>query len=173
VPVEKLVFVDESGVSTSMQRLRGRSPKGERCRATEPLGHGSITALIGAVRLAGPLACATFDGPVDGDAFVAWLDHDLCPQLNKGDVVVMDNLSAHKNPGVARAIEAVGARLLYLPPYSPDFNPIENMWSKVKEALRAAAARTRQALGEAVEAAIKTVSADDCRGFFQNSRYAI
>jgi len=129
--------------------------------------------LIGAMRVDGPLACATLDGAVDTDSFTCWVKIDLCPQLQAGDVVVMDNLPAHKSPSIAKAIEAVGARLIYLPPYSPDFNPIENLWSKVKEALRAAAARTVTALGQAVADAIASVTAGDCRGFFENAGYAI
>jgi transposase len=137
-----------------------------------PAGHWKVATLIGAVRVDGPLACATLDGAVDGASFMAWINEDLCPQLRRGDVVVMDNLSSHKSPDVARAIEAAGARLMYLPPYSPDLNPIEPMWSKVKEALRAAAARTLDALGEAIGRAIASVTADDCLGFFTNAGYA-
>jgi transposase len=173
VPVDQLIFIDESGASTDLQRRRGRSPRGQRCVASGPAGHWKTTTMIGAVRLDGPLACATLDGAVDTAAFTAWVHHDLCPQLRAGDVVVMDNLSAHKSPAISKAIQAAGAALLYLPPYSPDFNPIENMWSKVKEALRAAAARTKQALSEAVAAAITSVTAADCRGFFQHAGYAI
>ena len=171
--MSKLVFVDESGASTSMQRTRGRSPRGERCVASGPAGHWKISTIIGAVRLDGPLACATLDGPVNTEAFLAWVQVALCPALQTGDVVVMDNLSSHKSPGVRTAIEAVGARLLYLPAYSPDFNPIENMWSKVKEALRAAAARTTEALGAAVAAALQTVTSTDCQGFYAHCGYAI
>jgi transposase len=172
VPVDKLIFIDESGASTGLQRLRGRCPRGERCIASGPAGHWKITTLIGAVRVDGPLACATLDGPLDTAAFVAWINHDLCPQLRAGDVVVVDNLSAHKSPAIGQAIQAAGAMLIYLPPYSPDFNPIENLWSKVKEALRSAAARTAEALGYAVAAAIASVTASDCRGFFAHAGYA-
>lgn len=173
MPVDKLVFIDESGASTDLQRLRGRSPRGRRCVASGPAGHWKTTTMIGAMRVDGPLACATLDGAVDTDSFTCWVKIDLCPQLQAGDVVVMDNLPAHKSPSIAKAIEAVGARLIYLPPYSPDFNPIENLWSKVKEALRAAAARTVTALGQAVADAIASVTAGDCRGFFENAGYAI
>jgi len=173
VPVGKLVFVDESSATTDMQRRRGRSPRGERCVAAGPAGHWKVATLIGAVRVDGPLACATLDGAVDGPSFLAWVTEDLCPQLRAGDVVVMDNLSSHKSPGVSEAIAATGAQLAYLPPYSPDFNPIEPMWSKVKEALRSAAARTLDALGEAVGRAIASVTADDCLGFVTSSGYAM
>jgi transposase len=173
VPTSQLIFIDESGASTSMQRTRGRAPRGERCVASGPAGHWQISTMIGAVRLDGPLCCATLEGAVNADAFLLWIRESLCPALRPGDVVVMDNLSSHKAPGVRTAIEGVGARLLYLPPYSPDFNPIENMWSKVKQSLRSAAARTRDALGAAVTAALATVTAADCQGFFTHCGYAI
>jgi len=156
-----------------MQRLRGRSPRGERCRASGPAGHWKICTMIGAVRLDGPLLCSTLDGPVDQPSFAAWVQEDLCRVLRPGDVVCMDNLSAHKSPQVREAIESVGARLEYLPPYSPDYNPIEPMWSKVKEALRAAAQRTLDELGNAVSRGVASVTANDCRGFYANCGYAI
>jgi transposase len=172
VPASKLVFIDESGAATTMQRLRGRSPRGQRCRASGPAGHWKICTMIGAVRVDGPLVCSTLDGPVDQESFEVWVRKDLCPSLRPGDVVCMDNLPAHKSPAIRQAIEWVGARLEYLPPYSPDFNPIENMWSKVKEALRSAAERTIGALGEAVARSLATVTSQDCRGFFSNCGYA-
>lgn len=173
VPADKLVFIDESGATTSMQRLRGRSPRGQRCRVPGPFGHWKICTMIGAVRLDGPLVCSTLDGAVDQATFVAWVQEQLCPALRPGDVVCLDNLSAHKSPLVRKAIESVGARLVYLPPYSPDFNPIEKLWSKVKEALRAAAARTVEALGQAIATALAKVTAGDCRGFYSSCGYAI
>lgn len=173
VPVNKLVFIDESAAITSMQRLRGRSPRGERCRSSGPAGHWKVLTLIGAVKVDGPLVCSTLDGPVDQDTFLAWVRQSLCPALAAGDVVCMDNLSAHKSPLVKEAIESAGARLQYLPPYSPDLSPIENLWSKVKQSLRSAAQRTLTSLGEAVTAAFETVSREDCQGFFSNCGYAI
>jgi transposase len=173
VAIDKLVFIDESGSTTAMQRLRGRSPRGERCVASGPGGHWKICTMIGAVRLDGPLVCSTLDGSVDQVSFTFWVKEDLCPALRPGDVVCMDNLSSHLVPAVREAIELAGARLIYLPPYSPDFNPIENLWSKVKEALRAAAQRTFAALGEAVASAYATVTSQDCRGYFENCGYAI
>jgi transposase len=172
VPVQKLVFIDESGATTAMQRLRGRSPRGQRCRFAGPAGHWKVCTMIGAVRVDGPLLCSTLDGPVDQTSFTAWVRESLCPLLRPGDVVCLDNLSAHKPPQVRRAIEAAGARLIYLPPYSPDFNPIEPMWSKTKEALRSAAQRTIDALGDAVANALARVTSDDCRGFFLHCGYA-
>ena len=172
VPVDSLVFIDESGATTDMQRTRGRSPRGERCVGSGPAGRWKVATLIGAVRVDGPLACSTLDGAVDAATFLVWVREDLCPNLRPGDLVAMDNLSAHKGPGIREAIESTGARLLYLPPYSPDFNPIEPMWSKVKEALRSAAARTLETLGAAVTLALQAVTASDCEGFFEYAGYA-
>lgn len=171
VPPEKLVFVDESGARTNMTRLYGWGEVGERVIDPVPHGHWKTCTMLAAVRLSGPLAAVTIDAAVNADAFVVWTRDVLAPCLSPGDVVVMDNLPAHKDPGVAVAIEAVGASLRYLPPYSPDYNPIENMWGKVKSHLRAAAARTLDALGRAIDAALAAVTPEDCRGFFGNSRY--
>ena len=173
MPADKLVFIDESGATTAMQRLRGRSPRGERCRMSGPGGHWKICTMIGAVRLDGPLICTTLDGAVDQPSFALWVNEHLCPVLRPGDVVCMDNLSSHKSLATRKAIESAGARLLYLPSYSPDFNPIEKLWSKVKEALRAAAQRTVQAVGEAVSRALAAVTAQDCHGYFTSCGYAI
>lgn len=169
---DKLVFLDESGARTNLARLRGRSPEGERPVAAAPHGHRKTYTMIGAVRLDGPCAAALVDGPVDADVFRAYVGLVLVPDLRPGDVVVMDNLQPHKAAGVREMVEAAGASLLYLPPYSPDYNPIENMWSKVKQLLRSAAARTYEALQAAVWAALDAVTADDCRGFFRNCGYA-
>jgi transposase len=173
VPADKLVFIDESGATTAMQRLCGRSPRGERCVASGPAGHWKICTMIGAMRIDGPLICSTLEGAVDQLSFTLWVQEHLCPALQPGDVVCMDNLSSHLPPTIREAIESAGARLLYLPSYSPDFNPIENLWSKVKEALRAAAQRTVQAVGEAVTRAFTAVTAQDCQGYFSNCGYAI
>jgi transposase len=167
----RLVFIDESGAKTNMTRPVGRAPRGERVVGRVPHGHWKTTTMISAVRLDGPRACATLDGPVDADTFLAYVALVLVPALRAGDVVVLDNLAAHKAAGVAEAINAAGATVLYLPPYSPDLNPIENMWSKVKSHLRSAAARTLDALGEAIDAALAAVTPDDCRGFFRNCGY--
>ena len=167
VPADKLVFVDESGAKTNMTRLYGWGPVGERVVDLVPHGHWRTCTMLAAVRLGGPLAAVTLDGAVDADAFVTWTRQVLAPRLVPGDVVVMDNLASHKAPGVAEAIEAAGARVLYLPPYSPDYNPIEHMWAKVKSHLRAAAARTSEELGKAIDAALAAVTPGDCRGFFR------
>lgn len=168
---EHLVFIDEAGAKTNMARLRARAAVGERALAKEPAGHWATTTMIGAVRLSGPCATLAVNAPVDGDVFRIYVEQVLVPTLRVGDVVVMDNLQSHKVAGVREAIEAAGATLLYLPPYSPDFNPIENMWSKVKQWLRSAAARTFDSLCDAIAAALKAVTADDCRGFFGHCGY--
>lgn len=172
VPADKLVFVDESGARTNMTRLYGWGPVGERVVDPTPHGHWKTCTMLAAVRTSGPVAPVTIDAAVNAESFVLWTREVLAPRLSPGDVVVMDNLGVHKVAGVAEAIEAVGARLLYLPPYSPDYNPIENLWSKVKAHLRAAAARTLDTLGTAITQAFESVTPQDCRGFFGNCGYA-
>jgi transposase len=171
-PAAGLVFVDESGVSTKLTRLRGRAPAGQRVVGRVPHGHYQTTTLISGIRLDGPCAPWLFEGAMDGEMFLAWVVHGLAPALQKGDLVIMDNLATHKVSGVLEAIEAVGARLLYLPPYSPDFNPIENMWSKIKQILRSLAPRTETELILAAKIAFEAVSTADCLGFFSNAQYA-
>lgn len=171
VPPDKLVFVDESGARTNMTRLYGWGGVGERVVDRVPHGHWKTCTMLAAVRLSGPLAAVTIDAAVNACAFVLWTREVLVPCLRPGDVVVMDNLPAHKAPGVAEAIEQAGATLRYLPPYSPDYNPIENLWSKVKASLRAAGARTFDGLGVAIDTALAAVTPDDCRGFFGNGGY--
>ena len=165
------MFLDESGAQTSMTRPRGRAPKGQRVVAKVPGGHWKVVTVIGAVRTSGPFAAATLVGATDSDVFRTYVREVLAPQLRGGDVVVMDNLSPHKAPGVREAIEAAGATLRYLPPYSPDFNPIEPMWSKVKGVLRSLAARSVETLHEAVGTALATVTPADCVGFFRHCGY--
>jgi transposase len=172
VPVRKLVFVDESGANTQMTRRYGRSPVGERLVCAVPHGHYQTTTLIAAVRLQGPQAPCLLAGALDGEMFLAWVKEGLAPVLESGDVVILDNLATHKVAGVREAIEAVGARVEYLPPYSPDFNPIENLWSKVKQILKGRAPRTRGQLSRATGAAFAAVTPEDCRGFFLNAGYA-
>ena len=139
---EQLVVIDETWTATNMARLRGRARKGERLRAGIPHGHWKTTTFVAGLRLDGIAAPMVLDGPINRDAFQAYVDQVLVPELKPGDVVVMDNLSSHKGPAVRCAIEAAGANLLYLPPYSPDFNPIENAFAKLKALLRKAAVRT-------------------------------
>jgi transposase len=171
-PVTGLVFVDESGANTKMTRLRGRAQKGQRVVGHVPHGHYQTTTLISGIRLSGPCAPWLFEGAMDGEMFLAWVAYGLAPTLQKGDLVIMDNLATHKVSGVLEAIQEAGARLLYLPPYSPDFNPIENMWSKIKQILRSLAPRTEPELVEAARKAFEAISTYDCIGFFSNAQYA-
>ena len=172
MPAARLVFIDESGAHTKFTRLYGRCPVGERLVCAAPHGHYQTTTMIAAVRLGGPRAPWLFDGAMDGEMFLAWVRQGLIPTLQSGDVVVMDNLATHKVQGVRESLEAAGVRLLYLPPYSPDFNPIENMWSKIKHILRKLAPRDAETLLQAARAAFAAITADDCKGFFLHASYA-
>jgi transposase len=172
VPAERLVFLDESGANTQMTRRYGRSPVGQRLVCSVPQGHYQTTTMIAAVRLQGSQAPWLFDGPMDGELFLAWVKQGLVPVLRRDDVVILDNLSTHKVAGVREAIESAGARLEYLPPYSPDFNPIENMWSKVKQGLKSRDPRNARQLNKAAAAAFATVTPEDCHGFFLHAGYA-
>ena len=154
-----------------MARLRGRAPKGMRCRASVPHGHWKTTTLTSGLRMSGIAAPMLLDGPMDGDAFLAYVRFVLAPELAPGDVVVMDNLPAHKVTGVREAIEAAGAELLYLPPYSPYFNPIENAFSKLKAIMRIASARTVSELWNAVADALDAFTPDECANFFVHAGY--
>jgi transposase len=167
----KLVFIDETGLSTKMARLRGRAPRGERCRAGVPHGHWKTTTFTGALRLTGMTAPFVYDGAMNGTVFLAYVEQVLVPSLSKGDIVVMDNLSAHKTAGVREAIEAAGANLLYLPPYSPDFNPIENAFAKLKTLLRAKAERTIATLWDTVGAIIDVFTPAECANYFKAAGY--
>jgi transposase len=167
----KLVFLDETGATTKMARLRGRSPRGERCRAAVPHGHWKTTTLIAGLRLGGLTAPMVIDGAMNGEAFTAYAETFLAPTLSPGDVVLLDNLPAHKVSGARAAIERAGATLVFLPPYSPDFNPIEQAFAKIKALLRKAAARTVQALDAAIAAALKAFTTRECANYFTNSGY--
>jgi len=168
---KRLVFIDETGASTKMARLRGRAKRGERCRAAIPHGHWKTTTFTAGLRLNGLAAPMVLDGPMNGDAFLAYVEQVLVPELEKGDVVIMDNLPAHKVSGVRRMIENAGARLLYLPPYSPDFNPIEMAFSKLKALLRKAAARTIDDLWDTIVESIDQFTPDECKNYFQAAGY--
>ena len=166
------MFIDECGTSTKMARMYGRAARGgERCRAPVPHGHWKATTFVGVLRLSGMTAPMILDSPMNGAAFLAYVDHVLVPTLRSGDIVVMDNLPAHKPPAIRAAIERAGAELYFLPPYSPDFNPIEMAFSKVKALLKKAAARTATSLWDAIRDAIDAVTKDDCRGFFTAAGY--
>jgi transposase len=170
--LHRLVFVDESGANTKMTRLRGRAVGGRRLVGRIPWGNYQTSTLISGIRLEGPCAPWLFAGPMNGEMFLAWVEQGLAPALRAGEVVILDNLATHKIRGVREAIQARGARLLYLPPYSPDFNPIEPMWSKIKQVLRSHAPRSEEQLLLAAKAAFQSISLADCRGFFFSSKYA-
>lgn len=172
VVADRLVFVDESGANTQLTRRCGRSPVGRRLVCHLPHGHYRATTMIAAVRLKGPQAPWLFDGAMDGELFVTWVKQGLAGCLGPGDVVVMDNLATHKVAGVREAIEEAGARLEYLPPYSPDFNPIEPMWSKVKQGLKNREPRNARQLHKAARTAFASVTPEDCLGFFLHAGYA-
>ena len=166
-----LVFIDETGASTKMARLRGRAPRGERCRASVPHGHWKTTTFTAALRLDGLAAPMILEGPMHGTAFRAYVEQVLVPEIRPGDIVVMDNLPAHKVAGIREAIEAAGARLLYLPPYSPDFNPIEMAFAKLKAHLRKAAARTIPDLWHAIADALGAFEPAECVNYFAAAGY--
>jgi transposase len=167
----RFVFVDESGVTRSLTRRYGRAPKGERVPGAVPLGHWEVTTLIGALALDGLRASFSVDAATDADIFQVFVEQVLRPSLRPGDVVIWDNLPAHKAPELKTKIEAAQATLLPLPPYAPDFNPIEQCWSKVKEFLRAAEARTTEALEQVITKAFASVTASDAHGWFQHCGY--
>jgi transposase len=168
---ERLVFIDETGASTKMARLCGRAKRGHRCRAAVPHGHWKTTTFTGALRRSGMTAPMMLDGPMNGAAFLAYVEQVLAPTLRPGDIVVMDNLPAHKSAAIRAAIEATGASLLYLPPYSPDFNPIENAFAKLKAFLRKAEARTPDKLCDAIADGITRFSAEECTNYFAAAGY--
>jgi transposase len=173
VPLEKIVVIDESAAMTNMTRLRGRCDVSERLVWPVPHGHWKVLTVIGAMTINGVRAAVTVDAATDGEIFLRFVTDALVPTLKPGDVVVMDNLQAHKAAGVTEAIEAVGARVMYLPPYSPDFSPIEPLWSKVKQILRSIAARTVDSLRVAVTVALQSITASDCQGFFRHCGYTL
>ena len=166
-----LIFIDETGINTKMARLRGRAPRGERCRAAVPHGHWKTTTFTAGLTLDGLIAPWRLDSAMDGDAFLVYVRRVLVPTLAQGQIVIMDNLPAHKVAGVRQAIEAAGARLLHLPPYSPDFNPIEKVFAKFKAFLRKKAARTVDALWDAVAEWIDILTPDECRNYFNSAGY--
>ena len=168
---ERLVFIDETGASTKMARLRGRATRGQRCRAAVPHGHWKTTTFTGALRLRGLTAPMVLDGPMNRAAFQAYIEQILVPTLRRGDTVIMDNLPAHKGTDVRRAIEAAGAALRYLPPYSPDFNPTENAFAKLKAALRKAATRTIDGLWAAIRDALPALTPSECANYFAAAGY--
>lgn len=166
-----MVFIDETGANTKMARRHGRAPRGERLRMGMPHGHWKTTTFVGALRLTGMTAPMVLDRAMTGAWFLAYVEQVLAPTLTHGDVVIMDNLPAHKSAAVRRAIEQAGAELRLLPPYSPDFNPIENAFAKLKALLRKAAARTKTGLESAIADAIETFTPAECANYFAAAGY--
>ena len=165
----KLVFVDESFASTNMARRYGRAPRGVRLRAAVPHGHRKKTTLVAGLRLSGVTAPQLLDGSINGESFLEYVRQVLVPALAPGDIVVIDNLSSHKSHPVREAIEAAGAQLLFLPPYSPDFNPIEKAFSKLKALLRKAAERTVSGLHQAILRILAAFTASECANYFASA----
>jgi transposase len=167
----RLVFIDETWAKTNMVRLRGRSERGTRLVDTTPQGHWKTSTFIAALTQDGLLAPGLFDGAINGDLFLAYVEQVLVPALTAGDIVIMDNLSSHKKAAIRRAIEAAGATLLFLPPYSPDLNPIEQVFAKLKGLLRAMALRTVDALWKALGSITDCVSPQECKNFIRHAGY--
>lgn len=168
----KLVFIDETGANTSMARRYGRSRIGKRLVCKEPFGDWKSMTFIAALRYDGVTAPFVIDGAMTGPVFLAYVAQVLVPTLKKGDIVVMDNLPVHKVAGVRKTIEKAGAKLIYLPPYSPDLNPIEQFFSKLKNLLRTASARTACALRRAIKKSLSAFSPQECAAYLRNSGYS-
>ena len=171
LPTDSLVFIDETGSNIALTPLYARAPKGERATGKVPRNRGKNTTLIAALSLSGMGAALILEGSANTVAFELYVDQVLAPSLQAGQIVVMDNLQAHKSARVKQAIEAKGCQLLFLPGYSPDLSPIEEAFSKLKSALRRTAARTREALEEAIAQALLTITAQDAQGWFQHCGY--
>jgi len=172
IRAENLVFLDESGIATNLVRAYARAPRGERANGTAPYGRWERLTVFGAVSLTGFGACMTLDGAADTDAMLAFVQHVLTPTLVPGQVVVLDNLNVHKAARVRDLIEAAGCTLIFLPPYSPDFNPIEQAWSKLKALLRGIGAHTKDTLQSALHDVLDAITATDAHGWFGNCGYA-
>ena len=168
---ERLVFIDETAAATNMARRYGRAPRGERCRLGVPHGHYKTTTVTAALRASGPFAISLMDGATNGTRFLAYVSEVLAPVLKRGDTAILDNMPAHKVKGVQDAIEAAGARLLYLPAYSPDFNPIEQAFAKLKAMLRSAAARTVPELWDTIRSAFAQFTRGECRNYLAAAGY--
>ena len=171
--LSRLKFLDEAGSNLAMTRLYGRAAKGERVVETVPQNYGENITMLASLSLSGISAPMTLNGAVDGVVFKTYVEQVLCPTLHAGDIVVMDNLPAHKVSGIKELIEASRAKLIYLPPYSPDLNPIEKCWSKIKTYLRRAKARTRAELEKALREALLLITKEDAVGWFRSCGYAI
>ena len=166
------MFIDETGATTKMARRHGRARRGQRLKLSVPYGHWKTTTFVGGLRLGGMTAPLVLDGPMTGGWFLAYVEQVLVPTLRPGDIVILDNLAAHKNAAIRAAIEAAGASLRFLPPYSPDLNPIENAFAKLKAQLRKAAARTIDELWNTIAKAIDTFTPPECANYFAAAGYA-
>jgi transposase len=169
--VTRLVFLDETGASTDMTRRYGRSAKGSRCVASAPYGHWETTTFIAGLRHDRITAPMVAEGAMTGELFLRYVSQFLCPSLRPGDVVIADNLGSHKVAGVKEALEEVGARLVYLPPYSPDLNPIEKLFAKLKALLRKAAVRSTRTLWKTIGRLLDRFTPVECRNYFASSGY--
>jgi transposase len=169
--LSRFVFLDESGAKTNMTRLYGRVFGGQRLVDAAPHGHWCSTTILSSIRLDGATAAMVIEGATDTSVFQAYVQRILIPSLRPRDIVVMDNLAPHKHPEILRMLERAGVEAWHLPPYSPDFNPIEKMWSKIKAYLRKAKARTPNALLRAIGRALRTITASDAAGWFQHCGY--
>ena len=168
----KLVFIDETGFTTNMVRRYGRCPAGQRLLCKTPYGHWRTTTFVAALRRDGLSAPMALDGPMNGETFRAWIEQFLVPTLKPGEIVIMDNLPSHKVTGISDAIEATGARLRYLPPYSPDLNPIEQVFAKLKALLRKAAERTVEATWRRIGQLLDRFTPQECANYLRNAGYA-
>jgi transposase len=166
------VFIDETWIKTNMAPLRGWGPKGKRLRAFAPHGHWRTLTFLGALRHDRLAAPCVFDGPINGRSFRAYVEQQLVPTLRQGDIVIMDNLGSHKSAALRQIIQAAGARLWFLPPYSPDLNPIEQAFAKIKHWMRAAQKRTSEDTWRQLGSLIETIKPEECRNYFKNSGYA-
>lgn len=166
-----LVFIDETWATTNMTRKCGRARRGERVIASVPHGHWKTSTFLAGLRWDRLTAPCVIDGAINGETFLAYVEQFLCPTLSPGDIVILDNLSSHKVGGVQAAIEATGARVLYLPPYSPDLNPIEKLFAKFKAFLRRAAKRTVESLWKTIGDALKAITPQECQNFFRSAGY--
>lgn len=169
--LERYVFIDEMGANTKMARLYGWGPKSERVVSSVPHGHWKTTTFVGALRTTGLTAPLVIDGAMNGELFLAYVQQQLVPTLKPGDIVVMDNLSSHHRAGVREAIETAGCTLAHLPPYSPDLNPIEQLFSKLKSRLRKHAERTLESLWNRIGQLVSEFLPNECRNYLRHSGY--
>lgn len=169
--IEKLAFIDETWTSTNITRRYGRAPRGQRCPGSAPYCHWQVTTFVGALRRGRIGAPMLIDEPMDGDVFLAYVEQVLVPTLSPGETVILDNLGSHKVAGVQQAIQNAGATVLYLPPYSPDLNPIENFFAKLKALLRKAAKRSTETLWEEIANLLRSLSSEECLNYFTAAGY--